>query len=63
VLKSGLQTPELDKELWQTILSGNVFRCIMVNSKKNGHVFVAGQCRAGHSGAGGWPPDNFSRAS
>lgn len=41
VLKSGQQTPELYKELWQTILSGNVFRCIMFNRKKNGEVFVA----------------------
>jgi two-component system cell cycle sensor histidine kinase/response regulator CckA len=41
VLKSDLQTPELYKELWQTVLSGNVFRCTMVNRKKNGDVFVA----------------------
>jgi two-component system, cell cycle sensor histidine kinase and response regulator CckA len=41
VLRSGQQTPELYKELWQTILSGNVFRCTMVNRKKNGDVFVA----------------------
>ena len=41
VLKSGQQAPELYKELWQTILSGNVFRCTMVNRKKNGDVFVA----------------------
>jgi two-component system, cell cycle sensor histidine kinase and response regulator CckA len=41
VLKSGQQTSELYKELWQTILSGSVFRCTMVNRKKNGDVFVA----------------------
>ena len=41
VLKSDLQTSELYKELWQTVLSGNVFRCTMVNRKKNGDVFVA----------------------
>jgi two-component system cell cycle sensor histidine kinase/response regulator CckA len=41
VLKSDLQTPELYKELWQTILSGNVFRCTLVNRKKNGDTFVA----------------------
>jgi two-component system, cell cycle sensor histidine kinase and response regulator CckA len=41
VLKSDLQTPEIYKELWQTVLSGNVFRCTMVNRKKNGDVFVA----------------------
>ena len=41
VLKSGQQTAELYKEMWQTILAGNVFRCTMVNRKKNGDVFVA----------------------
>ncbi len=41
VLKTGQQTPELYKELWRTILSGNVFRCVMFNRKKNGEVFVA----------------------
>ncbi|MBZ5649189.1 MAG: response regulator [Acidobacteriia bacterium] len=41
VLKSGQQNSELYKELWQTILSGNVFRCTVVNRKKNGDVFVA----------------------
>src|SRR6476646_10899565 len=41
VLKSGQQNAELYKEMWQTILAGNVFRCIMVNRKKNGDVFVA----------------------
>ena len=41
VLKSGQQNSELYKEMWQTILAGNVFRCTMVNRKKNGEVFVA----------------------
>jgi PAS domain S-box-containing protein len=41
VLKSGQQTAELYKDLWQTILSGNVFCCTMVNRNKNGEVFVA----------------------
>ncbi len=41
ILKSSQQTSELYAELWQTILSGNVFRCTMVNRKKNGDVFVA----------------------
>jgi PAS domain S-box-containing protein len=41
VLKSGQQNAELYKEMWQTILAGNVFRCTMVNRKKNGDVFVA----------------------
>ena len=41
VLKSDHQTPELYREMWQSILSGNVFRCTMLNRKKNGEVFVA----------------------
>jgi PAS domain S-box-containing protein len=41
VLKSAQQTADLYKELWQTILAGNVFRCTMVNRKKNGDVLVA----------------------
>lgn len=41
ILKSSQQAPELYKELWQTILSGNVFRCTVVNRKKNGDTFVA----------------------
>jgi two-component system, cell cycle sensor histidine kinase and response regulator CckA len=41
VLKSGQQTADLYKDLWQTILAGNVFRCTMVNRKKSGDVFVA----------------------
>ena len=41
VLKSGQQNSELYKDLWQTILAGNVFRCTMVNRKKNGDIFVA----------------------
>ena len=41
VLKSGQQSADLYKELWQTILAGNVFRCTMVNRKKSGDIFVA----------------------
>ena len=41
VLRSGQQPAEAYKALWQTILAGNVFRCTMVNRKKNGDVFVA----------------------
>lgn len=41
VLKSGQQNSDLYKELWQSILAGNVFRCTMVNRKKSGDVFVA----------------------
>jgi PAS domain S-box-containing protein len=39
MLKSGEQPPELYRELWQTILSGNVFRGVLANRKKTGEVF------------------------
>ena len=38
MLKSGEQPPELYRELWQTILSGNVFRGVLANRKKTGEV-------------------------
>jgi two-component system cell cycle sensor histidine kinase/response regulator CckA len=41
MLKSEEQTPEIYKELWQTILSGTVFRGILANRKKNGEIFLA----------------------
>jgi PAS domain S-box-containing protein len=41
ILRSSQQAPELYAELWRNILAGNVFRCTMVNRKKNGDVFVA----------------------
>ncbi len=41
ILKSGQQAPALYQELWQTILSGGVFRGILVNRKKNGEIFFA----------------------
>ncbi|MBZ5722952.1 MAG: PAS domain S-box protein [Acidobacteriia bacterium] len=39
VLKSGEQGAEFYRELWQTILSGNVFRGIFANRKKTGEIF------------------------
>jgi PAS domain S-box-containing protein len=41
MLKSEEQTPGIHKELWQTILSGTVFRGILANRKKNGEIFLA----------------------
>jgi two-component system cell cycle sensor histidine kinase/response regulator CckA len=41
LLKSGQQPPGLYQELWETILSGGVFRGILVNRKKNGEIFFA----------------------
>jgi two-component system cell cycle sensor histidine kinase/response regulator CckA len=39
VLKSGEQGPEVYREMWKTILSGNVYRGILVNKKKNGELY------------------------
>jgi two-component system, cell cycle sensor histidine kinase and response regulator CckA len=41
MLKSEEQTPEIYKELWQTVLSGTVFRGILANRKKSGEIFFA----------------------
>ncbi|MGC2474889.1 MAG: response regulator [Candidatus Sulfotelmatobacter sp.] len=41
VLKSGEQCSETYQEMWKTLLSGNVYRGILVNRKKNGnHYYV-----------------------
>ena len=39
ILKSGQQSSELYRDLWETILSGNVFRGVLVNQKKSGEIF------------------------
>ncbi len=39
ILKSGEQGPEVYHELWKTLLSGNVYRSIFVNRKKNGELY------------------------
>jgi two-component system, cell cycle sensor histidine kinase and response regulator CckA len=39
ILKSGEQGPELYQEIWKTILSGNCYRGILVNRKKNGELY------------------------
>jgi PAS domain S-box-containing protein len=39
ILKSGKYTQEFYKKLWQTILSGQVFRATILNKKKNGDLF------------------------
>jgi PAS domain S-box-containing protein len=44
VLKSGQQIPDDYQQLWQTTLSGNVYRSILVNRKKNGECFFLEQC-------------------
>jgi signal transduction histidine kinase/ActR/RegA family two-component response regulator len=41
MLKSGQQDSLFYKNLWQTILSGNVFRGVLANKKKNGELFYA----------------------
>ncbi len=39
ILKSGEQALQLYKEIWETILAGNVYRGIIVNRKKNGDLY------------------------
>ncbi|HKU24203.1 MAG TPA: ATP-binding protein, partial [Candidatus Sulfotelmatobacter sp.] len=39
ILKSGEQGPDVYKEMWRTILAGNVFRGILINRKKNGELY------------------------
>jgi diguanylate cyclase (GGDEF)-like protein/PAS domain S-box-containing protein len=39
ILKSGKYDNDFYKELWKTILSGNVFRETLVNKKQNGDLF------------------------
>ncbi len=39
ILKSGEQGPDTYNEMWKTILSGNVYRGILVNRKKNGELY------------------------
>jgi len=44
ILKSGEQGQDFYEELWKTILSGGVFRGILVNRKKNGERYYVEQC-------------------
>ena len=39
ILKSGQQPPALYRELWETIRSGDIYRSILVNRKKDGGVY------------------------
>jgi len=39
ILKSGEQGPESYREMWATILSGKVYRGILVNRKKSGELY------------------------
>lgn len=39
ILKSGMQDDEFYKNLWNTVLSGNVFRGELVNRKKDGTLY------------------------
>ena len=39
ILKSGEQGADFYKEMWSTILAGNVYRGILVNRKKNGELY------------------------
>ena len=40
ILKSGEQSSELYRDLWRTILAGEIYRGVLVNRKKNGESFI-----------------------
>jgi diguanylate cyclase (GGDEF)-like protein/PAS domain S-box-containing protein len=39
ILKSGIHKEEFYRELWDTILAGNIYRDVFVNRKKNGELY------------------------
>jgi PAS domain S-box-containing protein len=39
MLKSGEQAPAIYRDLWETIRSGNIYRSILANRKKNGQLY------------------------
>ncbi len=41
ILRSGLHDGEVYRELWSTLLAGEVFRATMVNRRKSGEIFHA----------------------
>lgn len=41
LLRSGRHTPDFYANLWDTILSGNVYRGVMINRRKNGQLFYS----------------------
>jgi len=43
ILKSGEQSPEYYKKLWQTILAGETFRDVVINRKASGELFYEEQ--------------------
>ncbi len=43
ILKSGTHSPSFYKELWDTILSGRVWRGVMVNRRKDGSLYTEEQ--------------------
>ena len=45
LLKSGRQDPAYYQDLWQTILSGEVWRGELINQRKDGYSLYRGECR------------------
>ncbi|MBI5632894.1 MAG: PAS domain S-box protein [Nitrospirae bacterium] len=39
ILKSGIHGEEFYRELWETILAGNIYRDVFVNRRKNGELY------------------------
>jgi two-component system cell cycle sensor histidine kinase/response regulator CckA len=40
ILKSSQHPPEFYQQIWQTVLSGEVFHGVLINRKKNGETFI-----------------------
>lgn len=59
ILRSGQQGAEVFKELWETILSGNVYRSILVNRKKNGKIYSVEENISPVRNAAGALPTSF----
>lgn len=53
ILNSGQQAPLMYRELWETICSGEVYRAIMVNRKKNGELYYVDESISPIRDAGG----------
>lgn len=39
ILKSGIHDEEFYRELWQTVLAGDIYRNVFINRKKNGELY------------------------
>jgi PAS domain S-box-containing protein len=62
ILKSGHQDVEVYKELWETILSGNIYRSILINRNKSGKLYSVEENISPVRDAEGCIPTSFPTA-